>query len=102
MQRLARAQKAHSIYLQTRESLADSDDDEGPQNEDAWLLEDLKVLMQLYSRLRDREQMIALIFEVRNLVPFVQVCDTNLWVGFHSGLAQGHDHYLLYTPRTGV
>ncbi|TFK43508.1 hypothetical protein BDQ12DRAFT_182861 [Crucibulum laeve] len=63
MHRLARAHRAHTIYLKKREELDDSDDDDGPQDEDAWLLEDLKVLTHLYSRLRDREQLIALIFE---------------------------------------
>ena len=65
MHRLARAHKAHLIYLKHKTSLADSDDDEGPQDEDAWLLEDLKILIQLYSRLRDREKLIELVFEVR-------------------------------------
>jgi hypothetical protein len=64
MQRVVRAYHAHAAYMKTRESLADSDDDDGPQNDDAWLFEDFKVLTHLYSRLRDREQLIALIFEV--------------------------------------
>jgi hypothetical protein len=64
MRRIGRAHVAHAAYLQTRESLVDSDDDDGPQNEDAWLFEDLRVVTQLYSRLRDREQLIALVFEV--------------------------------------
>lgn len=63
MHRLARAHKAHMIYMKNRAALEDSDDDDGPQDEDAWLLEDLKVLTHLYSRLRDREQLIELIFE---------------------------------------
>ncbi|KAF8640050.1 hypothetical protein AX17_001292 [Amanita inopinata Kibby_2008] len=63
MNRLARAHRAHKAYLRHRASLQDSDDDDGPQDEDAWLLEDLKVLSHLYSRLRDREQLIELIFE---------------------------------------
>lgn len=42
-----------------------SDSDEGPNDEEAWLYEDLRVLTKLYSRLRDREQLIALIFEAR-------------------------------------
>jgi hypothetical protein len=62
--RLAKAHRAHAIYLRQRAALDDSDDDDGPQDEDAWLMEDLKVLTHLYSRLRDREQLIALIFEV--------------------------------------
>ncbi|KAG6884713.1 hypothetical protein C0993_008781 [Termitomyces sp. T159_Od127] len=61
--RLAKAHRAHELYLKYRATLTDSDDDDGPQNEDAWLMEDLKVLTHLYSRLRDREQLIALIFE---------------------------------------
>ncbi|KAJ7591002.1 hypothetical protein C8J56DRAFT_934434 [Mycena floridula] len=63
MHRVAKAHRAHAQYLKYRDQLEDSDDDDGPQNEDAWLYEDLKVLAQLYSRLRDREQLIALIFE---------------------------------------
>ena len=64
MHRLACAHKAHTIYMKNKANLEDSDDDEGPQDDDAWLLEDLKVLAQLYSRLRDCEQLIELIFEV--------------------------------------
>lgn len=67
MQRVVRAHRAHAVYVKHRESLDDSDDDDGPEDEDAWLFEDMKVLTQLYSRLRDREQMIALIFEVSTL-----------------------------------
>lgn len=52
------------IYLRQREKLEDSDDDEGPQDEDAWLIEDLKVLAHLYSSLKDKEDLINLIFEV--------------------------------------
>ncbi|KAF5363538.1 hypothetical protein D9756_000365 [Leucocoprinus leucothites] len=63
MHRLARAHRAHALYMKYRESLDDSDDDDGPQDEDAWLLEDLKVLAFLYTRLRDREMLIELIFE---------------------------------------
>lgn len=64
MQRVLRGHRAHGVYLKHRESLDDSDDDDGPEDDDAWLFEDLKILTQLYSRLRDREQLIALIFEV--------------------------------------
>ncbi|KAF7332229.1 hypothetical protein MKEN_00103900 [Mycena kentingensis (nom. inval.)] len=63
MHRVAKAHRAHQIYLRHRETLADSDDDDGPQDEDGWLFEDLKVLANLYSRLRDREQLIELLFE---------------------------------------
>jgi len=64
MQRVARAHRSHAQYMQHREQLDDSDDDDGPQDDDAWMYEDLKVLANLYSRLRDRQQLIALIFEV--------------------------------------
>ena len=64
MQRVVRSHRAHQEYLKHRDSLADSDDDDGPQNEDAWLFEDLTVLTKLNSRLREKEQLISLIFEV--------------------------------------
>ncbi|GAW05356.1 px domain-containing protein [Lentinula edodes] len=63
LHRVAKASRAHAIYLKHRETLADSDDDDGPQDDDSWLYEDLKVLGQLYSRLKDREQLIDLVFE---------------------------------------
>ncbi|KAJ6613417.1 hypothetical protein B0H10DRAFT_2165289 [Mycena sp. CBHHK59/15] len=63
MHRVAKAHRAHAIYLKHRESLADSDDDDGPQDDDGWLFEDLKILAHAYSRLRDREQLIGLLFE---------------------------------------
>lgn len=66
LRRVHRAHLAHAVYMKERGNL-DSDDDDGPRDEEAWLFEDLKVLVQLYSRLRDREQMIALIFEVNQL-----------------------------------
>jgi Domain of unknown function in PX-proteins (DUF3818) len=68
MQRVVQSHRAHQEYLKHRGSLEDSDDDDGPQNEDAWLFEDLTVLTRLYSRLKDKDQLISLIFEVgRNL-----------------------------------
>jgi len=63
LQRVMRAHYAHREYLQSIAVLSDSDDDEGPQNDDAWLYEDLSILAMLYARLKDREQLIALIFE---------------------------------------
>ena len=64
MHRVFRAHKAHAAYSKYREDLADSDDDNGPEDDDAWLFEDLIILAKLYSQLRDKEQMIELIFEV--------------------------------------
>jgi len=64
MQRVLRANKAYLAYKARRDALDDSDDDEGPDNEDAWLFEDLNVLMKLMVRKREKEQLLALIFEV--------------------------------------
>ena len=64
LQRVMYAHRAHKQYTKYQESLADSDDDEGPQDEEAWLFEDLSLLAKLYARLKDREQLIELIFEV--------------------------------------
>lgn len=65
MQRVGRSHRVHREYLRYRESLADSDDDDGPPDEDAWLFEDLSILAKLYARLREKEQLIELMFEVR-------------------------------------
>lgn len=63
MNRVMRSAQAHYQYTKFRETLNDSDDDDGPENEDAWLFEDLNVLAKLYTQLRDKEQLIDLIFE---------------------------------------
>ncbi|TFY60888.1 hypothetical protein EVG20_g7258 [Dentipellis fragilis] len=63
MQRVARSHRAHKAYMAYRETLADSDDDDGPPTEEAWFFEDLSLLSSLFARLRDKEQLIALIFE---------------------------------------
>lgn len=64
MQRVAKCSKAHAQYAKRKEALDyDSEEDEGPSDEDGWLYEDLGVLMRLYGRLRDKEQLIELIFE---------------------------------------
>ncbi|KAH8118297.1 hypothetical protein DFH11DRAFT_1686497 [Phellopilus nigrolimitatus] len=63
LHRVMRAHRAHAEYTRYRSELADSDDDDGPQDEDAWLYEDLNILAKLYSQLRDKEQIIELIFE---------------------------------------
>lgn len=60
LQRVHRASLAHKVYTDAH---PDSDDDEGPDDDNAWLYEDLILLAKLYARLRDREQLIALIFE---------------------------------------
>ncbi|KZO98012.1 hypothetical protein CALVIDRAFT_535609 [Calocera viscosa TUFC12733] len=62
-QRVVRASRAHATYLHQRAALDDSDDDNGPPDDEGWLFEDLGILLKLYARLKDREQMLALIFE---------------------------------------
>ena len=62
--RLSRAHTAHMAYLKQKACLEDSDEDEGPEDEDGWLIEDLRVLAHLHSKIKDREQLIGLIFEV--------------------------------------
>jgi hypothetical protein len=64
MQRVFRANRAYKQYKTYQAELDDSDDDEGPDNDDAWLFEDLMVLMKLMMRKKEKEQLLALIFEV--------------------------------------
>ena len=92
------------MYLKHRESLADSDDDNGPQDDDAWLMEDLKVLTHLYSRLRDREQLIALMFEVctRETFTMKHRLIVTIITGFYGRVAEGYHHYLLFASCAGL
>lgn len=80
----------------------ESDSEEGPVDEEAWLFEDLRVLLQLYSRLRDREQLIALIFEARFFAHASLVVHSSDTIGRHGGVAQGHHHHLLHATRSSV
>jgi hypothetical protein len=64
-QRVARASRAYKAYKVAQEDLEDSDDDLGPEDEEAWLFEDLNILLRLWLRRREKEQLLALIFEVR-------------------------------------
>jgi hypothetical protein len=64
MQRVFRASRAYREYKAWQADLSDSDDDDGPDNDDAWLFEDLNILMKLMSRKKEKEAMISLIFEV--------------------------------------
>lgn len=65
-QRVFRAARAYKEYKASMADLSDSDDDQGPESEDAWLFEDLNILLKLWLRKREKEQLLALIFEVRN------------------------------------
>ncbi|CAO1623871.1 unnamed protein product [Sympodiomycopsis kandeliae] len=61
--RVVRASRAFEVYRAQKAALKNPEDDEGPQDDDAWLYEDLHVLLRLMTRLRDKEQMLSLIFE---------------------------------------
>ena len=63
-QRLYRAARAYKEYKAQQAEYDDSDDDEGQDNEDAWLFEDLNILMKLLVRKKEKEAMLALLFEV--------------------------------------
>lgn len=63
-QRVFRASRAYKEYKLYQNELDDSDDDEGPDNEDAWLFEDLSILLKLWAKKKEKEQLLALIFEV--------------------------------------
>lgn len=49
--------------------MEDSDDDLGPEDDDAWLFEDLNLLLKLWTKRREKEGLLALIFEVSLLSP---------------------------------
>ncbi|KAI5475527.1 Phox-like domain-containing protein [Pseudohyphozyma bogoriensis] len=63
MQAVQRASVAYEEYKHHRDELSDPEDDEGPDNDDAWLFEDLHVLMRVITKARDKEQLVELIFE---------------------------------------
>ena len=48
--------------------MEDSDDDLGPEDDDAWLFEDLNLLLKLWTKRREKEGLLALIFEVSHSV----------------------------------
>ncbi|OAV88637.1 hypothetical protein PTTG_07059, partial [Puccinia triticina 1-1 BBBD Race 1] len=59
-QRIQRASQAYERYKTYRDGLDDPALDEGPDNDDAWLFEDLNVYMKLLRRCRDKEQLVEL------------------------------------------
>ncbi|GAA5913816.1 hypothetical protein JCM6882_007707 [Rhodosporidiobolus microsporus] len=63
VQYLARCAVAYDDYKAERDQLSDPEEDEGPDNEEAWLYEDLHVYRRLVTKARDKEQLIELIFE---------------------------------------
>ncbi|UZJ56201.1 hypothetical protein CBS101457_005521 [Exobasidium rhododendri] len=63
--RVVRSSRAYELYKDYRNNLGKNEMDEGPDavDEQAWLYEDLHVLLKCLTRLRDKEQLISLIFE---------------------------------------
>jgi hypothetical protein len=102
LQRVMRANRAHAEYVRHRTDLSDSDEDEGPQNEDAWLFEDLTVLLKLYARLRDREQLIALIFEASDVNGTGDLKTDLRLIGDYFRTTERHHYYILYPTRTSL
>lgn len=66
-QRVFKAARSYRAYKKAQEELEDSDDDLGPEDDDAWLFEDLNTLLRLWGRKREKEQLLALIFEVSQI-----------------------------------
>ncbi|KAG0140995.1 hypothetical protein CROQUDRAFT_52380 [Cronartium quercuum f. sp. fusiforme G11] len=63
LQRISRATKAYEEYKTERDNLEDPELNQGPNNDNAWLFEDLHVYLRLLRRARDKQQLIELIFE---------------------------------------
>lgn len=63
--RVVRSSRAYELYKEYRASLGKNETDEGPDavDEQAWLYEDLHVLLKCLTRMRDKEQLISLLFE---------------------------------------
>ena len=106
MYRVAKAWEKYRQYIKYKKELDDSDDDEGPADEEAWLFEDLQLLGKLYSRLRDREQLISLIFEVSWFFspppPRLHGFTETAILGKHRRSAERHYHDLLFPSCPGV
>lgn len=103
MHRVAKAWEKYRQYLKYKKGLDDPEDDEGPADEEAWLFEDLQLLGKLYSRLRDREQLISLIYEVGSaLVLAFPGLTIPTSLGKHRGTIERHHHDFLLTACPGV
>jgi len=64
LQRCFKASRAYKAYKSAQADMEDSDDDLGPEDDDAWLFEDLNLLLKLWTKRREKEGLLALIFEV--------------------------------------
>lgn len=102
-QRVFRASRAYKEYKAAQADLSDSDDDAGPEDDDAWLFEDLNILLKLWLRKREKEQLLALIFEVcRDVSRRALKGMAELTPGRHGRAAQGYHHHLLRATSAGV
>lgn len=63
--RVVRSSRAYELYKTYKSNLRRDEVDEGPSavDEEGWLYEDLHVLLKCLTRLRDKEQLISLVFE---------------------------------------
>ena len=97
-QRVHRASIKHKQYLDWVATLQNPDEeDEGPDNDDAWLFEDLHVLMRMQMRLRDKEQILEMIFEVKRFLnPRDYTSNRRECIlGLDIRPAQGYHHHIL-------
>ena len=103
MHRVAKAWEKYRQYIKYKKGLDDPEDDEGPADEEAWLFEDLQLLGKLYSRLRDREQLISLIYEVglALILAFSELTKPTS-LGKHRGAVERHHHDFLFPTCPGV
>lgn len=107
MQRVHRAAIAYKEYQDWVATLADpEEEDEGPEDDDAWLYEDLHVLMRMAMRVRDKEQVLELIFEVGGSFCDVQaanITDVHAQIlGRNVRPPQRHRHDILRAPRQSL
>lgn len=103
-QEVQRASVAYAEYKHYRAELSDPEDDEGPDNDDAWLFEDLHVFLRVLTKARDKEQLVELIFEVSfvsSAIIFGEVVTDGVLccAGKHIGAVEGYRHHLLRTAR---
>ena len=102
MHRVAKAWDKYRQYLKYKKELDDPEDDEGPAHEEAWLFEDLQLLGKLYSRLRDREQLISLIYEVGQFPWSDAELTKPTTLGKHRGTVERYYHDILLAACPGV
>ena len=64
LQKMARGWETYARYEEERARNGVMYTDDGPDSEEGWLFMDLSYLLKLYTKLRDKEQLIEMIFEV--------------------------------------